>query len=134
VFGAGRDIFLKRGHLHELRQALHGKQEGGLRSPGGLQNLCEVLVPERREFVEHDTEQRTVDLPALFFAFVACADDELQVLQQHLAECTHRFRILVHIERDEENQPLLDDIIDREQIFVGPVMTDSSSSRNVMPH
>src|SRR5439155_17903320 len=104
--------------LHELRQALHGKQECRLRSAGGLQNLREVSVPERGEFVEHDAEQRPLDPASLLFALVALTDNELQVLQKHLAERADRFRVLVHIEGDEQNQFLFDDIVDRKQIFV----------------
>ena len=111
------DVFLETAaDLHELRQTLHGKQKCGFRSTGGLQYLGEVSVPERGEFVEHDAEQRPLDPVALLFAFVTLADDELQVLQKHLAERADRFGVLVHVERDEENQFLLDDVVDRKQV------------------
>src|SRR6266581_3521148 len=96
-------------------QTLHGEQKCAFRSARRLQDLSEVPVAKWGEFVEHDAEQRPLDSMALLFALVTLADDELQVLQKHLAERADRFSVLVHVERDEENQFLLDDVLDRKQ-------------------
>src|SRR5207249_2575618 len=89
-----------------------------LRSARRLQDLSKVAVAERRKFVEHDTEQRPVRLPPVLIAFVSLADNELQILKKHLAECPHRLGIFVHIERYKENQFLFDDIVDRKQMLI----------------
>ena len=80
--------------------------------------MREVSVAERGELVEHDAEERPLDPAPLLFALVALTDNELQVLQKHLAERADRLRVLVYIEGDEQNQFLFDDIVDRKQIFV----------------
>ena len=51
-------------------------------------------------------------------AVVQLPDDKLQVLQKHLPERANRFRVLIHVERHEENQLLLDDIVNRKQILI----------------
>src|SRR3989442_601359 len=113
-----RDVFLEAAaDLHELRQTLHGKQKGALGSARRLQDLSEVAVAERRKLVEHDAEQRPVRLSPLLVAFVALADNELQILKKHLAESANRLGIFVHVERDKQDQFLFDDIVDRQQIL-----------------
>src|SRR5262249_13735767 len=72
----------------------------------------------RRKFVEHDAEQRAVDLSPLLLTFVPLANNELQILKEHLAERAHRLGIFIHVERHEENQLLFDDIVDRKQILI----------------
>src|SRR5258708_36268920 len=72
--------------LHELRQGLHGEQEGGIRSTRGLQDLGKIAIAERRELVQHDTEYWPVPAQPMLFAFVPLAYDQLQVLQKHLSQ------------------------------------------------
>ena len=72
--------------LHELRQGLHRKQERGVRSTRGLQDLRKVAIAEWRKLVQHDTEHWPVRAQPMLFAFVPLADDQLQILQKHLSQ------------------------------------------------
>ncbi len=60
------------------------------------------------------------DLAPLLFAFVPLADNELKVLQEHLAQGAHRLCVLIHIQRHEQNEFLLDHFVQRKQILIGP--------------
>lgn len=78
--GRGSDILLESTpHVHELREALHGEEEGRVGAPGRLQNLGEVPVTKLREFIEHDAEHRPVRAAALLVAFVPFAHNQLEV-------------------------------------------------------
>src|SRR5260370_28131856 len=73
------DIFLEpAAHLHELRQALHREQEGGIGSACRLEDLCKIPVPERHELLPNYTEHWPVALSALLFAFVALTYNKLK--------------------------------------------------------
>src|SRR5258707_5429503 len=50
--------------------------------------------------------------------FRSLADNELQVLQQHFSECADRLRVLVHVKGHEQDEFLLDDFVEREQVFI----------------
>ncbi len=79
---------------------------------GSLQDLRKVAVSEGRKLVQHHAENGPVGAPPLFLAFVALTDNQLQVLQQHFPKSAHRFGVLVYVQRDKQDQLLLDYLVE----------------------
>jgi len=50
---------------------------------------------------------------------VTLANHQLHVLQQHPAKGRDRFRVLVGIQRNEQNQFLVNDFVERQHLIVG---------------
>jgi len=69
----------------------------------------------------NDTEHGTVATPPILFTFVPFADDQLQILQDHFAERAHWLRVLVDVQRDNENEFLLDHVINGQH----PILLDN---------
>ena len=127
VGGGGHILFESSAHPEQLRDALHREEEGGVRAARGVQDVGEVLVAEGSELVEDDAEDRASRFPVLLAGnytrrrrpLVPLAHDELEILQQHLAQGPDRLGVLVHVQADEEDQVLVDDVVNRKRVLVG---------------
>ena len=62
------------------------------------------------------TGVQTCALP--IFALVPFPNHELEILQEHLPQRPDWLRVLVDVQRDEQDQLLLDDVVDRQQILI----------------
>ena len=93
---------------------MHREQEGGVGAARRLQDLGKIPVPERRKLIQNHAQNGAVFPFPLLLAFVAFAHDELQVLEQHLSECSNRLGVLVDVERHEQDQLLVDHVVDRQ--------------------
>ena len=63
--------------------------------------------------------RETCPLPFLL-ALVALPDHKLNVLQEHLAKRSHRLGVLVDVQRDEQDQLLINDIVDGQKVVIRP--------------
>ena len=93
-----------------------------------VEDVGEVLVAEGSELVQDDAQDRTPTLPGFpalspgrrHRSLVSLTHHELKVLQEHLAQGPHGLRVLVDVEADKQDQLLLNDLVDRQQVFIRP--------------
>src|SRR5208282_435811 len=106
-------------HGQELRQRLQGEQERSVGAARRLQDLGKVGISKGSKLVEDDADHRPVLAAALLLVLVTLANHQLHVLQQHPAKGRDRFRVLIGIQRNEQNQFLVNDFVKRQHLIVG---------------
>src|SRR6185437_7888839 len=102
----------------QLGDGLQREQKGDVAPARGLKDLREVTVGERREFVEDNAYHGRAIVHEIAAAAVALSHHQLQILQQHPSECGYGPGIAIDIERDEQDELLIDHIVEIQQIVI----------------
>src|SRR5262249_31363719 len=81
-------------------------------------NAGEVWICVGLKLVEHDADHWQLFAPVVRRVLVAFADHQLEILQQDAAERGDGARVPVGIEGDQQNAFMVNDFVEREQIFI----------------